>query len=202
QHDPPSFLSLSLDLKDLGFSPDSSHPGRIAQAKAAANQNEPDASKPAYAGEGPYAGVRELDALLHFLTAHPERRLDEDGGSIRVEGPGSVAVDAGRPDDLRVYEPDGKYEWEEHTKRLREEFPLVGFNKTFCPYSQRAKALLASYKIEREPKIVEFNVRSDGPLIQDILARLTSRRTGPNTLCHRVVDSVRFASTNKTLPRL
>ena len=137
QYDPPSFLSLSLNLKDLGFSPDSSHAGRVAQAKAAAgaaNQNESEPGKPAYAGEGAYAGVRELDALLHFLTAHPERRLDEDGGSIRVEGLGSVAVDAGSPVDLRVYAPDGKYEWEEHTKRVREHYPLVVFSKTFCPY--------------------------------------------------------------------
>ena len=110
---------------------------KAEEAKAAAagsNQNESDPEKPAYAGEGAYAGVRELDALLHFLTAHPERRLDEDGGSIRVEGLGSVAVDAGSPVDLRVYAPDGKYEWEEHTKRLREHYPLVVFSKTFCPY--------------------------------------------------------------------
>ena len=50
--------------------------------------------------------------------------------------------------------------------------------------------MLASYKIEPEPKIVELNVRSDGPLIQDILARLTGRRTVPNILLKVRLGSV------------
>ena len=53
---------------------------------------------------------------------------------------------------------------------------------TTCRYSQRAKALLASYEIEPAPKVIELNVRSDGPLIQAILARLTGRKTVPNVL--------------------
>ncbi|RPD78693.1 glutaredoxin [Lentinus tigrinus ALCF2SS1-7] len=170
-----SFLSLSESLKDWGyhFSPDSSRAGRVAQAK-----------QDAHAGEGTatYADVREIDALLHFLTAHPERRLEEDGGSIRVEGLGSVVVDVEKPVDLRVYAPDGKNDWEAHTKRLREQYPLVVFSKTYCPYSQRAKTLLASYEIEPAPKIIELNVRSDGPQVQAILARLTGRNTVPNIL--------------------
>ena len=86
-----------------------------------------------HAGEGAYADVRELDALLHFLTAHPERRLDEDGGSMRVDGLGSVVVDPERPVDLRVYAPDAKYDWDAHVRRVREQFPLVVFSKTYCP---------------------------------------------------------------------
>ncbi|TFK92715.1 glutaredoxin [Polyporus arcularius HHB13444] len=175
-----SFLSLSESLKDWGyrFSPDSSGPGRVAQAKAQSDQTVQEA----YAGQGAYADVREIDALLHFLTAHPQRRLDEDGGSIRVEGLGSVVVDVGKPIDLKVYAPDGKYDWEEHTKRVKDQYPLVVFSKTFCPYSRSAKTLLASYEIEPAPKIIELNVRSDGPQLQAILARLTGRSTVPNIL--------------------
>ncbi|OJT15282.1 Glutaredoxin-C2 [Trametes pubescens] len=169
----PAFLSLSPSLKDIGFGfapPSSSRAGRVAQAK------------PQLAGEGAHADVREIDALLHFLVAHPERRLDEDTGTIRVEGLGSVAVDGTQPVDLRVYAPDGDYDWAEHVKRVKEQYPLVVFSKTYCPYSIRAKALLASYTLVPAPKIVEINVRSDGPQIQSILARLTGRSTVPNIL--------------------
>ena len=77
--------------------------------------------------------MREIDALLHFVTAHPERKFDEDGGSIRVKGLGSVQVDPANPVDLKVYEPDGDYEWDDHLKKLKEQYPLVVFSKTYCP---------------------------------------------------------------------
>lgn len=118
QYDAPSFLSLPSSLADMGirFSPDSSRAGRVAQAKAEAEKDGP-----AYAGEGAYGDVREIDALVHFITAHPDRQLE--GG-----------VDAQKPVDLRMYAPDGNYDWKEHTKRVKEQYPLVVFSKTYCPY--------------------------------------------------------------------
>ncbi|KAI0709564.1 thioredoxin-like protein [Cerioporus squamosus] len=177
-----SFLSLSESLKDWGFSPDSSRAGRVAQAKAQSDSDQSEAEKEAYCRRRRVRGLardRRAPALPHRA---PGAALDEDGGSIRVEGLGSVAVDAGKPVDLRVYAPDGKYDWEEHTKRVKEQYPLVVFSKTYCPYSRSAKTLLASYEIEPAPKIVELNVRSDGPQVQAILARLTGRSTVPNIL--------------------
>ena len=114
QYGTPSFLSLRESFKDVGYTPDSSRAGRVAPAKADAE-------------------VHELDALLHFVIAHSERKLDEDGGSIQVKGLGSVQVDVEKPVDLRVYSPDGDYDWEEHLKRLREQHPLIVFSKTTCP---------------------------------------------------------------------
>ncbi|CDO69141.1 hypothetical protein BN946_scf185042.g43 [Trametes cinnabarina] len=166
---PPSLASLSPSWKDFGYTPGSSPAGRVAQAK------------PQYAGEGPYADVQEIDALLHFILNQTERRLDEDGGLIRVEGLGSVPVDGTQPIDLRVYAANGDYNWADHKKRLSR-YPLVVFSKTYCPYSQRAKTLLESYHLTPPPKVVEVNVRSDGPQVQAILARLTGRRTVPNVL--------------------
>ncbi|KAI0775844.1 thioredoxin-like protein [Trametes elegans] len=166
-------ILLTGAIYDIGlgaFSPDSSRAGRVAQAK------------PQLAGAGAHADVREIDAFLHLLTELPERKLDEDGGSIRVEGLGSVVVDPAEPVDLRVYAPDGDYRWKEHAKRLHEQYPLVVFSKTYCPYSIRAKALLAAYEIKPPPKIIEVNSRSDGPQIQGILSRLTGRSTVPNIL--------------------
>ena len=104
------------------FSSSSSPAGRIAQAKAAM-----------YAGEGDYAYVNEVDALVYFLTAYPERKFDEDGQSLHVEDMGSVVVDAGKPVDLRVYAPDGKRDWKEYNKKVETQYPLVVFSKTYCP---------------------------------------------------------------------
>ena len=49
-------------------------------------------------------------------------------------------------------------------------------------YSKRAKDLLTSYNITPSPKVIELNVRSDGPQVQAILARLTGRNTVPNII--------------------
>ncbi|KAI0675423.1 glutaredoxin [Trametes maxima] len=172
RHGAPSFLSLAPGLKDmgLGFSPDSSHAGRVAQAR------------PQLAGEGTHADVREVDAFLHFVLEQPARRLDEDGGAVAREGLGTLKVDGERAVDLRVYAPDGDHDWAERARRIHTQFPLVVFSKTYCPYSKRAKELLASYDLSPPPKIIELNKRTDGPQLQAIVSRLTGRPTVPNIL--------------------
>ena len=52
----------------------------------------------------------------------------------------------------------------------------------FSRYSKKAKELLTSYDLSPPPKVIELNLRSDGPQIQAILARLTGRKTVPNIL--------------------
>ena len=64
--------------------------------------------------------------------------------------------------------------------------------QTLLRYSQKAKELLAFYDISPAPKIVELNMRSDGPQVQGILKRLTGRSTVPNILVK--VRSAQFAS--------
>jgi len=159
--------SLTSSLKDLGFSPSSSRPGQVALAK------EKDAAA---------QRVQEIQALLHFVTAYPDRLLDELDGGIRVEGMGVVKVDPQKDVDIRVYTPDGDDDWERHLRVLTESYPLVVFSKTYCPYSQAAKRLLGSYMLQPAPVVVELNTRSDGAQIQTILARLTERTTVPNIL--------------------
>ncbi|KAH9948955.1 thioredoxin-like protein [Amylocystis lapponica] len=168
-HTPSSFWSIPASLKDLGFSSSSSPAKQVGLAKLKdAITTQPE--------------VPEIQALLHFLTAYPERRLNEQEGAISVKGLGPVQVDALQAIDLRVYAPDGNTNWQRHLRALKDDYPLVVFSKTYCPYSQGAKALLLSYDIDPPPHIVELNLRSDGPIIQTILARLTGRRTVPNIL--------------------
>ncbi|EIN11418.1 glutaredoxin [Punctularia strigosozonata HHB-11173 SS5] len=72
--------------------------------------------------------------------------------------------------------------WTPSVKTLNDQYPLVVFSKTYCPFSKRGKALLESYKLVPPPKVVEVDLRGDGTTIQTILGRLTGRRTVPNVV--------------------
>ncbi|GJE94394.1 glutaredoxin [Phanerochaete sordida] len=158
--------ALPAYLKDLGLSRSSSPARLVADAKA-------DAGRPR---------AQEIHGLLHFVTAHPDRTFNEDEGAIAVAGLGPVTVDAQAQVDMRVYAPDGDADWAAHVQALKTQHPLVVFSKSYCPYSKRAKALLASYNLKPAPTVVELDLRADGPIIQGILGRLTGRRTVPNVI--------------------
>lgn len=74
--------------------------------------------------------------------------------------------------------------WAERMRVLQEEYPLIVFSKTYCPYSARAKKLLERYDITPRPKIIEVDLRSDAPHIKGILTRLTRHATFPNIILH------------------
>ncbi|EDR11931.1 glutaredoxin [Laccaria bicolor S238N-H82] len=73
-------------------------------------------------------------------------------------------------------------DWERETRFLNKQYPIVVFSKTYCPYSKRAKELLAAYNIQPTPKIVEVDMRDDNNVIKLLLSRLTHHSTFPNIL--------------------
>ena len=58
------------------------------------------------------------------------------------------------------------------------ENPVVIFSKTWCGFCTRAKQLFQRLAVT--PRIVELDLRDDGPHMQAILAEMTGRRTVPN----------------------
>lgn len=56
--------------------------------------------------------------------------------------------------------------------------PCVVYSKTYCPYCNNTKALLASYGVKA--KIVELNTVPDGSQKQAALYAMTNQRTVPN----------------------
>ncbi|KAF8417995.1 glutaredoxin [Boletus edulis BED1] len=74
--------------------------------------------------------------------------------------------------------------WEERLKVLREDYPLVVFSKSYCPYSKRAKKLLETYDLLPAPKVIEVDLRADSAHIKTLLIRLTDRSTFPNVILH------------------
>ncbi|KAJ3205116.1 thioredoxin reductase [Entophlyctis luteolus] len=55
---------------------------------------------------------------------------------------------------------------------------VMVFSKSYCPYCNKAKALLNRYGVKFES--YELDVRDDGAQIQAYLAKKTGQRTVPN----------------------
>ncbi|KAG1771625.1 thioredoxin-like protein [Suillus placidus] len=113
--------------------------------------------------------VEEIFGLLHFVTGDDDRML-------------SHSVNPGAPIDLTVYLGGDQPEWKSHMRRLREEYPLIVFSKSYCPFSRKAKKLLETYNLSPPPKIIEVDLRDDGDFIKLILTRLTEHSTFPNII--------------------
>lgn len=115
--------------------------------------------------------MEEIYGLLHFVTSDDDRMLSH-----------SVKVDPVAPIDLTVYLGGDQPDWKSHMRRLREEYPLIVFSKSFCPFSKKAKKLLEAYNLSPPPKIIEVDLRDDGDFIKLILTRLTAHSTFPNII--------------------
>ncbi|KIJ49592.1 hypothetical protein M422DRAFT_27956 [Sphaerobolus stellatus SS14] len=116
------------------------------------------------------APVEELDGFL-YMVSHTEHILPED-----LDVTNSIAPSVWTPNL-----PSSSRHWRERMTTLART-PVIVFSKTYCPYSREAKKLLARYKLDPPPKVVEVDTRSDGDLIKRLLIRLTNRRTFPNVI--------------------
>ncbi|KIK09806.1 hypothetical protein K443DRAFT_671130 [Laccaria amethystina LaAM-08-1] len=118
--------------------------------------------------------IDEIYGLLHLVTGDNEHEhvLSND-----------VHLDPTHPIDMSIYAAgEIDLDWEKESKFLNKEYPIVVFSKTYCPYSKRAKDLLAAYDIQPPPKIVEVDLRDDNNVIKLLLSRLTHHSTFPNIL--------------------
>ncbi|KAG2363338.1 hypothetical protein BDR07DRAFT_1471357 [Suillus spraguei] len=113
--------------------------------------------------------VEEIYGLLHFVTSDDDRMLSRSANPLE-------------PIDLTVYLGDDKPDWKSHMRKLREEYPLIVFSKSYCPFSTKAKKLLGLYNLSPPPKIIEVDLRDDGDFIKLILTRLTEHSTFPNII--------------------
>ncbi|KAF8134514.1 hypothetical protein EV363DRAFT_1582561 [Boletus edulis] len=154
----------------------------------------------------------EIYGLLHFVTSPAEagrvisaigdshstgnigNALESDGEAVAPDKPvamawyalGSITNAGGIPMSGRA---PGRFAggpggWEERLKVLREDYPLVVFSKSYCPYSKRAKKLLETYDLVPAPKVIEVDLRADSAHIKTLLIRLTDRSTFPNVILH------------------
>ncbi|GAA5838170.1 hypothetical protein JCM11251_004729 [Rhodosporidiobolus azoricus] len=116
-----------------------------------------------------------------FLDTLPLRervRNDEEGRKTAAEGWARIyAAEASGGSGGGV-----KSALEVQLERLARRAPVVVFSKTTCPYSRRAKKLLADLDLFPPPHIVEVDIRPDGPQLKALLARRTHHSTFPNVI--------------------
>ncbi|KAJ3999331.1 thioredoxin-like protein [Lentinula boryana] len=119
------------------------------------------------------SSVDEIYGLISLVTRESEQ-------SQRVLT--SKSVDLTQPVDMNVYAAKRGMKWDKELQRLNEEYPVVVFSKTYCPYSRKAKQLLQAYQLSPPPKIIEVDLREDAAQLKTVLTRLTRRSTFPNIL--------------------
>ncbi|KAF7294759.1 Glutaredoxin domain protein [Mycena indigotica] len=117
--------------------------------------------------------VPEIYGLLHLVTS-----ADTEDQHIMAG-----TFDPTKPVDMQVY-ASGKtnLDWAQRKREIDEQFPLVVFSKTYCPFSKRAKALLETYHLTPPPKVIEVDLRDDAEHIKQLLTRLTQHSTFPNVI--------------------
>ncbi|KAJ7623587.1 thioredoxin-like protein [Roridomyces roridus] len=148
-------LQLPDALKDVS--------GSVSRANIAQLVKPQKAQKP----------VDEIYGLIHLVTGDNE----QEHILGHTEG-----LDPTKPVDMGVYAAGTKLDWSKRVRELNDEYPLVVFSKTYCPYSKRAKALLATYDLSPPPKVIEVDLRDDAIQVKHLLTRLTNHGTFPNII--------------------
>ncbi|GHJ89962.1 hypothetical protein NliqN6_6364 [Naganishia liquefaciens] len=119
----------------------------------------------------------ELDALMKKIWSVGGGRgleiaLKHAESESEDHGPGTKLED-------RVF-------WDGWQDAAEEESHIAIFSKSYCPFSKRAKDIFTKYQLANpdlvRPVVFELDQRSDGPVIQSIVKRLTGRRTVPNVI--------------------
>ncbi|KAJ7782386.1 thioredoxin-like protein [Mycena maculata] len=120
------------------------------------------------------APVDEIFGLLHLVTGDSEHE--------HILGH-TESFDPTKPVDMALYAAGKEeFDWNKRVRDLNERHPLVVFSKSYCPYSKRAKALLATYDLSPPPKIIEVDLRDDATQVKHVLTRLTHHGTFPNVV--------------------
>ncbi|CAA7261837.1 unnamed protein product [Cyclocybe aegerita] len=147
--------------------------------------------------KGKKVEVGEIYGLLHLVTGDHEQEHVLSN---------ALQLDPTVPIELSVYAAGDAVDWAQEQALIDKEYPVIVFSKTYCPYSKRAKELLAAYDIQPPPKIVEVDIRDDGNVIKHLLTRLTKHSTFPNVLLrgHSIggSDNLQQLHENKTLTKL
>ncbi|KAI5309792.1 hypothetical protein KEM55_002404 [Ascosphaera atra] len=81
--------------------------------------------------------------------------------------------DAGKTKDSKV---------EAEFQAILKRSPVIIFSKTYCPFSKKAKYIMAKYTIVPAPFIVELDEHPLGEKLQAMLAEITGRSSVPNIL--------------------
>lgn len=113
----------------------------------------------------------EFQGMLYYLTKSTELLPAKMNGS-----------EVQTPDIWNKNVHLSNAQWEARLTAMRAQYPVIVFSKTYCPYSKKAKAILAEYALKKQPVFIEADLRPDMAKIKALLRRLTGQDTFPNVV--------------------
>jgi len=113
----------------------------------------------------------EFQGMLYYLT--------KSEALLPAKLDGSEAQKSEVWSDGKEFTAD---EWKAKLAAMHKQYPVIVFSKTYCPYSKKAKAILAEYPLKKAPKFIEADLRPDGAKFKSLLTRLTGQATFPNVV--------------------
>ncbi|KAG2181080.1 hypothetical protein INT43_008662 [Umbelopsis isabellina] len=133
--------------------------------------------------------IRQANTVdAHGQAMKPDQQSSNDAAAIAaVEGDLTEALDVGLPfkqEKEQVTETEEEKEKplpvEAEVRKMMQRYPVLVFSKSYCPFSKKAKEILATYKYKVPIQIVEVDLRDDGPEVKRALTLMTGRSTFPN----------------------
>jgi len=146
---------------------------------------------PLFVSRGPVAPVynderwgrlEEIRSLIYFTTLSATSVNQNALLALREDDPSKYTEHRLTPYTFGAMSEDAVAKWKDNMYKLDDEWPLVIFSKTYCPYSKKAKALIQRYNVQPQPLIIEVDLREDADVIKAQLHRLTGRATFPNII--------------------
>ncbi|KAH8835193.1 hypothetical protein DL96DRAFT_1573260 [Flagelloscypha sp. PMI_526] len=114
-----------------------------------------------------------------------ELLLPSQHSHVLVEGPGKGAKKSNLASGIYDLTSERtSIDWKLRREEIDHDHPVIVFGKSYCPYTKRLLTLLSTLPITPAPHIVQVDLRDDTSLMQDVLLRLTGRRTVPNMVVH------------------
>jgi len=131
-------------------------------------------------GEGGEEGIHGLEVEIHGLSGssghihsvHDEKIYIYEFDDEELE---DFTFDEEDSDETEPMTP-----LEKEIDDIIHDHTVVIFSKTYCPYSRRAKHILAQYPIIPHPYVVEVDIRDDAEDVKMALFKFTYQATFPN----------------------
>ncbi|KAJ2959992.1 hypothetical protein NQZ79_g4555 [Umbelopsis isabellina] len=130
--------------------------------------------------------IRQANTVnAHGQAINPDQQSSNDAAAIAaVEGDLTEAGLPFKQENEKVAEPEEEKEKplpvEAEVRKMMQRYPVLVFSKSYCPFSKKAKEILAKYSYKEPIHIVEVDLRDDGAEVKRALTLMTGRSTFPN----------------------
>ncbi|KAG2176649.1 hypothetical protein INT44_007313 [Umbelopsis vinacea] len=122
------------------------------------------------------------DVYEHTIGDHGAK--NDAAAVAAVEGDLMEVVDAdlslNNKQESANDDDEGVMPVEAEIRSLMQRYPVLVFSKSYCPFSMKAKKVLATYSYKIPMHVEEVDLRDDGMDVKQALTLMTGRSTFPN----------------------